>query len=380
MAGHGRYGRPTQVPLGRDSLEDNRRSCYDSHPTGGRRGTQPGRRTTANGTYHTPAPGPRGRYGAQQRDRSRSPVRTNRQNGYRHRAPLPPPRPVLAQRIPFSDPYQEVDKEQGRITDQGAAFQGIEYVHRTKQGYSPKEAIIKAFLHDMGIDNIEPRDVPGKAIRDMAMDDIRKVAHNLRVIVAHIASKEYEKKFAAQKFRKPVDAALYDQLVPGAVVSINIAEPLINRKVEVNDPDRTAHANGALIGKIRTVVVFQVVGEDMQACETTAFGDSGYPPLNKIHEYMVLKHEANNSNPSPPIPHGVRTVRYKGNDHLTKTSYFRYTRPQWISIKNARFAVEGDLLLNELTDVADAARLGRYHALREQAERRRRIAGLNFRA
>lgn len=191
------------------------------------------------------------------------------------------------------------------------------------------------------------------------------------VVVAHVDSREYEEKFKDPKWCKTLEELSKD-LVPGLVCSISIADHLADRSVEVDDPCRVSHPNGALIGKIRTVVVLQVVGNDMEVYETTSFKDAITPPLHKIREYVLLKHESESPGSYTPPPYGVPTVQYAGNNHLTKMSYFRRTRPHWISLTNARIAVEGNLLLKDLDSLANVCNLPAGHALRIQAEAQRR--------
>ena len=102
-------------------------------------------------------------------------------------------------------------------------------------------------------------DIPGKAIRDMTMEKITTVGHNMRIYMAHINSRQYEEKLGGTKWRHTLED-VSEEITAGVVCSISIAEHLIDRNVEVDSPYRSSHANGAVIDKTRTVLALRVHG------------------------------------------------------------------------------------------------------------------------
>lgn len=211
---------------------------------------------------------------------------------------------------------------------------------------------------------INPKDVPGKAINDMTMEKVDMVLYNLTVYKAFLEAKKYAERFRDKKWCKTVEE-LSNEIRPGAICSIPLVDHLVDRRVGVDDPSRISHPNGALSDKIRTVIVLRVT--DFELFETTAFGSSERFPWYKIQEYLVLAHTSDGENPE--VPNGMPTVRYRGKRHLTKTSYFRYTRRRRESFKNTRMAVEGYMEPDDLVELADIAGLAEDHPLRVQAER-----------
>lgn len=223
---------------------------------------------------------------------------------------------------------------------------------------------------------VRPKDIPGNMISNMNPAQIDIAARNASVHLAHLHAKQYEELFSGDKWCKSLEKKM-KLIEPGVIFQAPVVEILGNRGIGIDQDCRASHANGSTINKIRTLIAIRTIGKDVEVVPTTGFSIYGKSPYTERHEYVRLAHQSTFTDPEGA--RGLPVVHYGGNNHLTKTTFFRTTRTMWISLDSVPVAKEGQIIAEDFHRAAALLHLPQEHEFSKKGNELRRTAELERR-
>lgn len=379
------------VGMGLNSYRSNNfRSNHNQYPP-----STPYRQGSRHDSGPTRAPGYRNRHplqeshlpdGRRARDRSRSPsLRENRDlAAYRDRnggRPQQAPEVRYPFAPEFADVFLDADIAAGRregLNDRPPPYQSAEYTQQAVEGLAFPTAngeYIDQFIEFLRTNKIKPEDINGRKFRGMSQEDLVKIRRNWNPIGAQVDGGLYEYRYPKERFGSNIQQLIEDA-VPGTIARFAAFDSLGDDYIGVEDPNRINSMHGSALGKDRPFMIktAKVInnGTEIEAevMLGTSFGNSGRgePPFETRGEYF---HLVSRNALKEPFDHGLPRIRFNGSaDSLPKKDTFvRFTHSVLVCLKGKPFKKEGEVMLEDWTDLADLMSLSKTHDLRTRGER-----------